>query len=45
MNLLEKLRQEIAALRLSDLLVIARYIYVRTGELFEYDPFYNVTDE
>lgn len=45
MNLLELLRQEIATLHLDSPMIIARYIYLRIGELFEYDPNYNIADE
>lgn len=38
MNLLEKLRKEINLLEIKDPLTIARYIYIRTGDLFNYDP-------
>lgn len=38
MNLLETMKNEISKLQLSDKLKIAQYIYIRTGELFEYDP-------
>ena len=38
MNLLELLRQEIKKLPIQNDLIIAKYIYVRTGELFCYNP-------
>lgn len=38
MNLLELLRKEIVSHNITEPLKIAQYIYVRTGELFEYDP-------
>ncbi len=41
MNLLEILREEITKLNITDKLEVARYIYIRTGELFEYDPLWN----
>lgn len=44
MNLLEILREEITKLNITDKLEIARYIYIRTGELFEYDPIWNFGD-
>ena len=38
MNLLEAMKSEVLKLKLTDKLKIAQYIYIRTGELFEYDP-------
>ncbi len=40
MNLLERLRTEIRQLKINNPYTIARYIYIRTGELFNYDPVY-----
>jgi len=37
MNLLELMKQEIINLGLKDKLEIAYYLYIRTGEIFEYD--------
>lgn len=44
MDLLELLKTEIHALNITDKVAIARYIYIRIGELFEYDPLYEVID-
>lgn len=44
MDLLEMLNYEIKELQLTDKFQIARYIYIRTGELFNYDPLYEVLD-
>lgn len=38
MNLVELLKEEIAKLGLTNPLLIAQYVYKRTGELFQYDP-------
>lgn len=40
MNLLRRLKKEIAFLGLTDKYEIAYYIYIRMGELFEYDAYY-----
>lgn len=40
MNLLEILSKEIENLKLKNKYFIARYIYIRLGELFNYDPLY-----
>lgn len=40
MNLLEMMRHEVSQFKLVDELEIAYYLYMRTGELFEYNPFY-----
>lgn len=45
MNLLELLQKEIADLKLTDLELIARYIYIRTGEILEYNPAYDVASK
>lgn len=45
MDLLDVLKKEISDLQLTDKYDIARYIYIRTGELFDYDPRYNLVDE
>lgn len=37
MNLYKKLQQEINLLHITDKLTIARFLYIRTGEIFEYD--------
>lgn len=37
MNLLEKLQAEVESLHLTDKLSIAKFLYVRTGELFNYN--------
>ncbi len=37
MDLLKKLQNEVKLLQLKDKLVIARFLYIRTGEIFEYD--------
>ncbi len=44
MDLLELLKSEVSMLNIKDKFAIARYIYIRTGELFEYDPLYEVID-
>lgn len=44
MNLLKTLKQEISDLQITDKMTIARYIYTRTGEIFDYDPFYEISD-
>lgn len=38
MNLLENLKKEVTELKSTNKLQIARYIYRKTGKLFEYDP-------
>lgn len=45
MNLLDVLSTEINQLNLSEPYAIARYIYVRTGELFNYNPVYIFASE
>lgn len=40
MNLLAMMKQEISELHLTDKLEIAYYLYMRTGQLFEYDPIF-----
>lgn len=40
MNLLESVQEYIKFHQIKNKLEIARYLYIRTGELFEYDPFY-----
>lgn len=37
MNLLKKMQKEVELLNLTDKLTIARFLYIRTGELFDYD--------
>lgn len=37
MNLLETLKEEIKKLNITNKLDIAKYIYIRTGQIFEYD--------
>lgn len=41
MDLLKKMQTEIDLLNLTDKLEIARFLYIRTGELFGYDQAYN----
>lgn len=40
MNLLEMMKQEVFNLKLTDELEIAYYLYMRTGQIFEYNPYY-----
>ena len=40
MNLLELLKQELKTKNIIDKQLIARYIYIRIGELFDYDESY-----
>lgn len=40
MNLLQLLQKEIKFKKVNSKLEIARYLYIRTGEIFEYNPFY-----
>ena len=40
MNLLELLKQELKTKNIIDKELIARYIYIRIGELFDYDESY-----
>lgn len=42
MNLVELLQDELKQKNIQDPVLIARYIYIRTGELFDYDPSYEV---
>lgn len=42
MNLFYLLQKELESKNISDPVLIARYIYIRTGELFEYNPSYDV---
>lgn len=44
MNLLELLKQEVAALGLENKVDIANYLYMRTGQIFEYDPLWGFAD-
>lgn len=44
MDLIKILKYELSELQLTDKFQIARYIYVRTGELFNYDPLYEILD-
>lgn len=44
MNLLELLREELSQKNIVDKVLIARYIYIQMGELFEYDPSYDVAN-
>ena len=44
MDLARDLEEEIKNLNLTDELSIARYIYIRTGELFDYSMAYLATD-
>lgn len=45
MNLYNELQQEIELLHLTDKLTIARFLYIRTGEIFEYnEAFYTYHD-
>lgn len=39
MNLLEMMKQEVSDLKLVDKLEIAYYLYMRTGQIFDYVPF------
>lgn len=45
MNLLEILRQEIENLQIEDKMDIASYIYVRTGEIFQYNPLWEIGNQ
>lgn len=45
MNLLEILKEEIKKLNITNKLDIARYIYIRTGEIFEYDALWYFGDK
>ncbi len=42
MNLVELLTEELKQKNIVDKVLIARYIYIRLGQLFEYDPSFNV---
>ena len=42
MNLLKKFQKEINELHLSNKLAIARFLYIRTEELFDYDSSYDI---
>jgi phosphoglycolate phosphatase-like HAD superfamily hydrolase len=44
MNLFELLKGELSALNITDKELVARYIYIRTGELFNYNPACEVAD-
>ena len=44
MNLLAMMKQEVSELHLTDKLEIAYYLYMRTGQLFEYDPLWGLAD-
>ncbi len=45
MNILEMLKNEIKSLKINDKYKIARYLYIRTGEIFNYDPIYVFSPE
>lgn len=45
MNLASQMEQEMSALQLYQPFDIARYLYIRTGQMFEYHPFYSYADK
>lgn len=45
MNLLKQMKEEISSLQLQDELEIIRYLYIRIGQIFDYDPRFDVVDE
>lgn len=45
MNILELLKNEINILKIDNKYKIARYLYIRTGEIFNYDPIYVFSSE
>ena len=45
MDLVVKLKQEIEKLQLQNSLEIAYFLYIRTGEIFEYDPRWEVASD
>lgn len=45
MNLLESVQNYIKVHKITNQLEIARYLYIRTGEIFEYDPYYAFANE
>lgn len=44
MNLLKKMQEEITSLNLKDELEIIRYLYIRIGQIFDYDPRFDIVD-
>ncbi len=44
-NLLAKLKEEVKSLKLTDKYEIAYYIYIRTGQLFDFDPYWTYGTE
>lgn len=45
MNLLKQMKEEISSLQLQDELEIIRYLYIRIGQIFDYDPRFDIVDE
>lgn len=45
MNLLKLMKEEVSSLHLSNELEIIRYLYIRTGQIFDYDPRFDIVDE
>lgn len=45
MNLLKQMKEEVSSLLLQDELEIIRYLYIRTGQIFDYDPRFDIVDE
>lgn len=45
MNLLKQMKEEVSSLHLQDELEIIRYLYIRIGQIFDYDPRFDIVDE
>lgn len=45
MNLLKQMKEEISSLQLQDELEIIRYLYIRLGQIFDYDPRFDIVDD
>ncbi len=45
MNLVEKFKQEIQELNLKEPYEIAYFLYIRTGEIFEYNPLWEIASD
>lgn len=44
MNLLKQMKEEISSLQLQNELEIIRYLYIRIGQIFDYDPRFDIVD-
>ncbi len=45
MNLLKQMQEEISSLKLTDELEIIRYLYIRIGQIFDYDPRFDIVEK